>query len=251
MAPVPTDAYVLLPPSESKSSGGERGVVGGRFTAELRTSHEQIRRELRVLMRSGDQVAQERILGVRGPLLERATTATKSLLAGRAPLLPAWQRYEGVVWSHLEPATLSDAQRARLLIPSGLYGLNAADDLIPDYRLTMKVSLGPVGNVANFWRPALTRSLSRLDRPIISLLPKEHESAIDSDALRAAGQYQSIQFVKADGEGAAGHDAKAVKGIVGGIVLRHGLRGLVGFSWRGWSSRVVDGELVIVAPSPF
>jgi len=249
VAAVPTDAYVLLPPSESKAVGGERGVVGGRFSGPMRSSHEQVRRELRALLRTGDQAALERVLGVRGPLLERALTSTKALLAGKAPVLPAWQRYEGVVWSHLEPATLSAGERARILVPSGLYGLNAADDLLPDYRLTMKVSLGAVGNVAAHWRPAVTKALVSLDRPIISLLPKEHENAIDGDALRARGEYQCIRFVQADGEGAAGHDAKAVKGVVGGIVLRYGMRGLVGFSWRGWSSRVIDGELVVVAPS--
>ena len=250
MAPVPTDAYILLPPSESKAVGGETGVVGGPFAATMRRSHEQIRRELRSILRANEPGVLERVLGVRGPLLERATAATKALLAGKAPLMPAWQRYEGVVWTYLEPASLAASERARLLIPSGLYGLNAAEDLIPDYRLTMKVSLGAVGNVATFWRPAITRALTALDRPIISLLPKEHEHAIDTEALRAAGPYHSIRFLQADGEGVAGHDAKAVKGKVGGYVLRHGMRGLVGFSWRGWTTRVVDDELVVVAPSP-
>jgi cytoplasmic iron level regulating protein YaaA (DUF328/UPF0246 family) len=127
--------------------------------------------------------------------------------------------------------------------------LNAADDMIADYRLTMKVTLPGVGNIASFWRTALTRIVEQQTDHVISMLPKEHEQAFDFSALTAQQRFHSVTFVQADGYAAAGHDAKAVKGIVAGIVLRHGLRGLVGFTWRGWTSQVIDGELAIVAPS--
>jgi hypothetical protein len=83
----------------------------------------------------------------------------------------------------------------------------------------------------------------------VNLLPREHEAAIEIEALRDEGRLQTVRFMQANGYGAAGHDAKAVKGIVARALLRHGLSALEGFTWEGWTSMCDEGEWRIVAPA--
>jgi len=118
-------------------------------------------------------------LKVRGPLLERALEASREVVEGRAGLLAGWRRYCGVVWSHLEPQSLSPAQRRRILVPSGLYGLTTAEDAVADYRLKMNASLPAVGNVAAFWKEHLTAVLIQDLKGVgvVNLLPREHEGS--------------------------------------------------------------------------
>ena len=96
-------------------------------------------------MESGRSIDIERALRVHGVLLERAIESSRAVAQGRARLLPAWRRYNGVVWSHLDPVTSSPAHRRRILVPSGLYGVTTAQDHIGDYRMKMNAVLAPVG----------------------------------------------------------------------------------------------------------
>jgi hypothetical protein len=54
-----------------------------------------------------------------------------------------------------------------------------------------------------------------------------------------------VRFRTADGTGAAGHDAKAVKGAVARAVLDDGLDALRGFRWQGWRARVADDTVTV------
>lgn len=243
--------YVLLPPSEGKASGGTRTTGEGPFDASLATPRRTVRRALTTTVATASAATQSRILGVRGPLLERARDATQALGSGRAPLLPAWQRYEGVVWQHLEPATLRPAQRRRILVPSALYGLTTADDLIADYRLTFGVRFGEVGRLDDFWRPHLTAALAgHVTRgTIVNLLPVEHDSALDHELLGESCTVVTVRFLAASGRGAAGHAAKAVKGVVARACLVAGLDILDGFTWQGWRVRRTVAGYDVKAPA--
>ena len=240
--------YVLVPPSEAKAAGGYASSGEGSFT-QLRPRRRAVTRALRNLRRSGDDETLTRVLHVRGPLLERARLTLDAHVRGSGLVLPAWQRYEGVVWSHLDPATLTSGQRARLLIPSALYGINAGDDEIEEYRLTFKVALAPLGGLAQYWRPFLTSALRTTSGTFINLLPREHEAAIEIESLRREGRLHTVRFTQASGVGTAGHDAKAVKGVVARVLLQHGLAALEGFVWEGWRAHLDDGEWRIVAPT--
>ena len=248
LAAVSGTVYVLVPPSESKAFGGFAPTGGGKFL-ELNQPRRAVTTALRTLATSGDDEALTRILRVRGPLLERAHHALDAHVRGTGLVLPAWQRYEGVVWSHLDPGTLTPGQRARLLIPSALYGVHAGDDEIEDYRLTFKIALAPLGGLATFWRPFLTSALRAMPGTFVNLLPREHEAAIEIEALRDEGRLHTVRFTQANGYGAAGHDAKAVKGVVARVLLRQGLAALEGFTWEGWTSMCDEGEWRIVAPA--
>lgn len=240
--------FVLLPPSESKEPGGRLGATPGFFDDVLAMQREEVARALARTMTGASLDGAAKIFNARGAILERAKVSTRQILEGSAPLLAAWQRYNGVVWSHLDPASLDDKQRGRILVPSGLYGLSIGTDPIADFRLTMKVSLDRLGNLATFWRPMLIRVLEDMpDARLVSLLPKEHSVAIGpSDVL--ATKLVKVTFVRFGGEGVAGHDAKAVKGVVARRILEDGLDAVDGFRWKGWRGRFHDGQYEIRAP---
>lgn len=243
--------FVLVPPSEAKSVGGVRHARPGAFDEALRDARQFALDALARLLATDDLQSWERVLRVRGPLLERALAATRLLVEGRAPLSPAWRRYSGVVWSHLDPSTLTIGERRRLLVPSGLYGVTTAADPIADFRLRMDVTIAPLGNVAAFWRPRLASVVaSHVGRAtIVNLLPGQHAAAIDKRALNERGRVVDVAFVDADGAGAAGHDAKAVKGVVARRLVQEGLSALQDFEWEGWRSELVDGAVRVRAPS--
>lgn len=167
----------------------------------------------------------EKLLGVKGDHLDRAQAANVSLVGARS--LPAWRRYTGVVWDHLDPATLEAAQRRRIVVVSGLLGLVRGDDPVPDYRLKMGANLAPFGKLSTWWRDDLSDTLNRYargrsarqPRMIIDLLPKEHRAAW-SPAGPVTGV--SIEFVDPTGK-PGGHFAKAAKGELARAILTDGL----------------------------
>jgi uncharacterized protein len=193
----------------------------------------------------------ERLLNARGSLLEHARHANEALVAGRAPRLMAWRRFTGVVWEHLEPRTLGAGQLGRLVVPNAAYGLSRGTDAIADFRLSMSVSLSGLGNVARYWRPLVTDELLRISRGalVVDLLPQEHAAAVDFDALGAQRELLRVRFLGPDGTRAAGHGAKAVKGILARRVLERGPERLGAFRWEGWRATRTEGGLDVIAPS--
>ncbi len=130
--------YILLPPSEGKAEGGSinkpwresSGTCGKSLTSQRKALVDQLH-----ALKGGDTT----LLGVKGKHLDRARQAN-SCLRG-SPSLPAHQRYTGVVWDHLDLATLTAAQLKRaldsIIVISGLLGAVGADEPVPDYRLKM------------------------------------------------------------------------------------------------------------------
>jgi cytoplasmic iron level regulating protein YaaA (DUF328/UPF0246 family) len=194
---------------------------------------------------------QEILLNARGPLLERALEATRHLADERVSRLAAWQRYSGVVWSHLGSATLAPTLRRRVLIPSALYGLTTAEDRIADFRLKMNVGVAPLGTMATFWKPKVTSVVAAHSKrsTIVNLLPREHEAAIDLRELARTRHVVRVHFIDCVGGTTVGHDAKAVKGILARTLLLEGLDALSTFEWQGWRSVRVDGAFHIVSPA--
>jgi len=138
---VSENVFVLVPPSEGKAEGGRVTTKAGVFDVLLASERKKVVSALRSAVSKGTKAELAKLLKVRGDLLDRAMVATKALCAAKPLLLPAHQRYTGVVWGHLEPASLSSAQRKRLLVPSGLYGITTGEDLVADYRLKMDISV--------------------------------------------------------------------------------------------------------------
>lgn len=228
---------VLVPPSEGKATGGKGRwkPTSGRFGRRLGAARADVIEAL------GRTPLSEAKLGAHGALYDRATAANAAVAAGTAKALPAWQRYTGVVWEHLDPATLTDDRRTRILVPSALLGLLTANDPVPDHRLKLDVSLDGIGRLDRWWRPHLTDTLKKVTSPhdtIVELLPNEHRAAIDLDAVA-----KRRQVIRTTVEGVSGHDAKAVKGALARHLLRHGLD--EPFGWCGWRADLEGRALVV------
>lgn len=212
-----TSLTVLLPPSEGKAPDGvdpgwspDRGTFGEAL-AERRDE------VVDALAAAGG--GNQKLLGVGGAHLERAMQSNRVLLG--APTLPAWRRYTGVVWDHLDPATLTAAQRRSIVVVSGLHGLARADDPVPDYRLKMGASLPPMGKLSTWWRPVLGPALASVTRrrTVVDLLPQEHRAAFTEDDRE---QFVVIELVERSGA-PGGHAAKAAKGRLARHLLTSGL----------------------------
>jgi cytoplasmic iron level regulating protein YaaA (DUF328/UPF0246 family) len=216
---------LLLPPSEGKADGGDRrrsswSPDAGSFGARLGEERAEVVAAL-AARNGGD----ERLLGVKGDHLLRAQSANTSLIG--APTLPAWQRYTGVVWDHLDPVTLAPSARRHITVVSGLLGLVRGDDPVPDYRLKMGANLAPLGKLSTWWRPAVSSELARLGRRrfVVDLLPQEHRAAVVLEGLTGC----SINLVDPSGK-PGGHFAKAAKGELARAILTDGLGAID--SWR-------------------
>jgi cytoplasmic iron level regulating protein YaaA (DUF328/UPF0246 family) len=212
------EPLLLLPPSEGKAPSGGRGSWdpgSGRF-GTLAVRRLEVAEAL-----SAAGGGDERLLGVRGDLLLLARSANIEIL--RAPTLPAWRRYTGVVWDHLDPATIDPATRRRIVVVSGLLGLVRADDPVPYYRLKMSANLPPVGKLSTWWRDDLSTTLARAARRslIVDLLPQEHRAALDATGI------DGVRVDLVDPSGApGGHFAKAAKGRLARSILTDGLESL-------------------------
>lgn len=208
------DFVLLLPPSEGKAKDGDTSHPWaprlGSFGAELETSRVQIVVRLRK-----EKGGTQKLLGVSGAHLTRAQSSNMQLIG--APCLPAWQRYTGVVWDHLDLASLTATQHnafiKRIIVPSGLLGLVRADDQIPDYRLKMGARLAPFGAMSKFWNEAVTDALVACvkKKTVVDLLPNEHRAAINWNLL---DNVVRVDLVSHSGAVVGGHNAKAAKGLL-------------------------------------
>ncbi len=219
---------LLLPPSEGKAEGGNRrrapwAPESGSFGSRLGDRRAEVVDAL-IGARGGD----EKLLGVKGDHLLRAQSANTSLIG--AATLPAWQRYTGVVWDHLDPDTIPAAARKQIVVVSGLLGLVRGDDPVPDYRLKMGANLAPLGKLSTWWRDAVTTEIARLARNhvLVDLLPQEHRAAWDPTST---GGLEAISVSLVDPTGKpGGHFAKAAKGALARAILVDGLDALD--TWR-------------------
>jgi cytoplasmic iron level regulating protein YaaA (DUF328/UPF0246 family) len=223
----------------------------GAFDAVLGDDRRLVIESLIEAVNGSNVRRREIMLNARGPLLERAIAATRQLADDRVPRLAAWQRYSGVVWSHLDPATLSAQQRRRVLIPSSLYGVTTAEDRIADFRLKMNVGVAPLGTMATFWKPRVTPVLAAHAKrsTIVNLLPLEHEAAIDMKELTRVRRVVRVQFIDGVGGTTVGHDAKAVKGVLARTLLLEGVGALARFEWQGWRAISIEDGFQVVSPA--
>jgi cytoplasmic iron level regulating protein YaaA (DUF328/UPF0246 family) len=246
-----TTLLVLVPPSEAKTPGGTRRPGVGTFDVALGDDRRAVIEALIKAVNGSNRRRREIMMNARGPLLERAIETTRELADERVPRLAAWQRYSGVVWSHLGPATLTSQQRRRILIPSSLYGVTTADDRIADFRLKMNVGVPPLGTMATFWKPRVTPVLAAHAKraTIVNLLPLEHEAAIDMGELTRTRRVIRVQFIDGVGGTTVGHDAKAVKGVLARTLLVEGVEALSSFEWQGWRSISLEDGFQVVSPA--
>lgn len=133
-----SDLMVLLPPSETKTRGGELPPVDLddlAFADQQRAAREQVTTWLETLCKNHDRARQ--VLGLTAKQAE-AIHANAELTSARTML--ALERYTGVLYSALHADDLSTTARswsaAHVYVQSALWGIISVGDSIPEYRLS-------------------------------------------------------------------------------------------------------------------
>ncbi|NCU86807.1 MAG: peroxide stress protein YaaA [Actinobacteria bacterium] len=204
---------ILLPPSEGKSPSGTTGTKFAESSGVFGKSLGKQRAGV-IAALSNARGGSAKLLGVSGAHLARAQLA--NIAVRGAKTLPAAQRYTGVVWDHLDlaslPLALQKIADKNIVIVSGLLGLVAAGDPTPDYRLKIGASLAPMGKLSSWWREEISGALNKYcaGAVVVNLLPQEHSAAFvaDSESIKS---YFHVDLATKSGT-AGGHDAKAAKG---------------------------------------
>ncbi|MHA6668812.1 YaaA family protein [Homoserinimonas sp. A447] len=161
---------ILLPPSETKRDGGVEGTaleLASLAFPELGAARRAVSVELRKL--SGNLTTMAAALkvgaGQRDELLRNRVVRT-------SPTMPAIDRYTGVLYDALGasslPADARDFASGHVAIHSALFGLVAADDPIPAYRLSHDSRM-PTLSLKKVWREPVSRVLDGYEGLILDL----------------------------------------------------------------------------------
>lgn len=149
---------ILLSPSEAKSVGGTGSHLDlGALALPSLTETRQTVADVVVATCSDDPATARSVLGLSEKLSHEVTLNAE---LWSSPTAPALSRYTGVLYDALDPASFTGASRARaesrLWVGSALFGLLAATDPIPHYRLSAGTRLPGLGTLRSTWRPVLT-----------------------------------------------------------------------------------------------
>ncbi|MGY1731370.1 peroxide stress protein YaaA [Geodermatophilus sp. SYSU D01045] len=203
---------VLLPPSETKSPGGDGAPLdlAALSTPELTPLRARL---VEALVRlAADPPAARAALGLSaGQDAELARNATLCT----SPTAPAVERYTGVLYDTLAVRTLTRAQRARadrrLAVGSALFGLVRATDAIPAYRLSAGSALPGLPTLRTLWRPVLGPALAASGELVVDLRSGAYQ------ALAPVPGAVTVDVLSERGDGSrtvVSHANKAHKGRV-------------------------------------
>jgi len=205
--------FVLLPPSETKRDGGESdrsldlGVLRHpELTPQRRTAVAALKKL------SHNLAASTAALGL-GPT--QAFEVDRNRALETSPVMPAIDRYTGVLFDGIAAETLTPAQRdwviEHVLINSALFGLVGAGDDIPAYRLSHDSRL-PELPLKRHWRAANAAVLAATPGLILDLRSESYAALgplpVHDDAhyLRvvtqtASGQKKALTHFNKKGKG--------------------------------------------------
>lgn len=162
---------VLLPPSETKSDGGEDSPLD--LTRLSLPELNPLRQKLAdALVELADDVPGSRAALGLGPTQDDEIERNASLFT--SPTAPALSRYTGVLYDALDAKSFTKAGRARaaarLWIGSALFGVVRAYDPIPTYRLSGGSKIPGFGTLRSHWKPELTDAVvSAADGVVVDL----------------------------------------------------------------------------------
>lgn len=154
---------VLLPPSETKRSGGDGPPL--RLDQLSYAGLTALRTELvdDIVGLAADVPACRRALGL---TVKQDAEIERNAALMAAATLPAIDRYTGVLYDALDIGSLRGATatraRARLAIGSALFGVLRADDPVPPYRLSASSKLPGRRTLAARWKPVLEPVLAEI-----------------------------------------------------------------------------------------
>lgn len=153
---------ILLSPSETKSVGGTGAPLDlSSLSLPELTGTRQIVADTLVSLCTDAPEEARLALGLSDALAGEVELDAR---LWTSPTAPALSRYTGVLYDALDQASFTAAARARaesrLWIGSALFGLVAAADPLPHYRLSAGSRLPGLGTLRSVWRPALTAAVA-------------------------------------------------------------------------------------------
>lgn len=211
--------HILLPPSESKRDGGVEGTVLDLHAlsfSRLNSTRRTVLAAVRSLCSNRGEAA-----AALGLSTAQFFEVDRNRQMRRSAVLPAMDRYTGVLYDALDTESLSSSAREfaaqHVAIHSALFGLVGARDGIPAYRLSQDSRL-PELSLKKLWGRPISAELDELSGLILDL---RSESYV---ALGPAPDHASFVRVVTVGEDGArramNHFNKKAKGeLVRALVL--------------------------------
>lgn len=245
---------LILPPSETKRDGGIEGSQLDLAQLSFDALTLQRSETLKAL------AALSRNQRIATGALSLGPTQRKELVRNRvvssSPVLPAIERYTGVLYDGLDVAGLSESERdfaaSHLVIHSALFGLLGANDRIPAYRLSHNSRL-PGLSLGSHWRSAIAAQLAQHTGLIIDARSEAYA------ALGPAPQRSNSVYLRVVSTGEAGrrvalsHFNKKAKGQFARAMVAAGLVHSTVQSLLDWASAAgielqpgANGELDLV-----
>jgi cytoplasmic iron level regulating protein YaaA (DUF328/UPF0246 family) len=190
---------LILPPSESKRTGGSPGEVldlGRLSFPELTETRRAVLKATRALARNLQVMAGALKLG---PNQQHELQRNREIAT--SPVMPAIDRFTGVLFDALGADTLSVQQREyaahHVVVHSALFGLLGALDPIPAYRLSHDSRL-PGVSLKKAWGAPISRVLAEREGIILDLRSEAYA------ALGPAPQRDGSYFVRVVADDGAG-----------------------------------------------
>lgn len=208
---------MLLPPSETKADGGKGAPLDldALSFPELNPVRAKLADALVEL--AADVPASLAALGISA---RQADEVTRNAQLWTSPTMPALSRYTGVLYDALDVksftrAGLAKAQQ-RLAVTSSLFGVVAATDPIPAYRLSGGNTVPALGTVRGLWKPVLEPVLHEVEGLIVDLRSGTYAAfaKLRADAV-------TVRVVTEDANGnrtTVSHFNKAYKGKLAAVL---------------------------------
>ncbi len=242
---------ILLPPSETKRSGGvgisiDKAAI---IWAALDPARDVLIKKLGTLSKSKSKAVKALKLG-KNP--ERDIQSLRELLT--APTMPAVERYAGTLFDALDYQSLSaegkERAKERLFIQSALFGLLPATEQIPYYRLSASSQL-PGIDLKRHWTKAHVAVWPRMVGPILDLRSKSY-AALNPIPER---EHYTVEVLDEDSGKALNHFNKKAKGAFVRAALEHGLESVDQIpqiaKLAGLSARQSGLVIELIVPSGF
>jgi len=203
---------VILPPSETKVSGGEEGTALDisllSFPSQNRGRAALLQHVVELSQNPGEALTALKL----GPKGIREIERNAQVMT--SPLMPAYERYTGVLYDAVDRTGLSPEAltwlKNNMAIFSALFGLIRATDKIPAYRLSFDSRVGG-GKPSQVWVPLAKELWDQVGEFVVDLRSEGYRSL--APVPEGKGVYISLAKPGPQGtRSALGHANKATKG---------------------------------------
>ncbi|WP_010205090.1 YaaA family protein [Salinibacterium sp. PAMC 21357] len=245
---------ILLPPSETKRDGGATGSAldWSQLSFPALTAQRQAVAS-RLTALAADSEASRQVLGLS---VKQQFEVQRNRTLHSAPVMPALDRYTGVLFDGLDAASMTPVERSfadkTVVVHSALFGPVGAGDPIPAYRLSHNSRLPGLALKAH-WRQPISEALNGVEGLQLDL---RSEAYAQLGAVSPNSVYLRVVNEGPDGKRVAlSHFNKKAKGVFSRALVSAGIAHLTVETLMAWSRGAgfqlepgAPGELDLVVP---